>query len=349
MKSHLKTHVLLRGGQSTFGRLITFMSVSCALASCAATISDDFNDGNDNAGSIIWQRYDPIAEATGGSVVLGAWSFPGGNTYRLQTAPSPDPSTFGQARIGSIAPGNFTNFYVAVDVVNWDDTVHQLFGVLARVGNVGPGSTTGYLLNYDRGDPTSSTSGDMDIVRIDNEAPTDLDGKTYFGNDSVHLETGHGYRFVFMGIGDTFRGQVYDLTNTTLPIVDYGATDPQYDPAAADHVSGMTGILIANNAPSADGPADATFDNFLATDGPLLSANFPLLSITLHPPTNVVVTWPGVGNSATHLLTTNLLSSPSLSSPTWTPVSDGITQAGVENVYAVSPAVGSQFFKIVLP
>src|SRR5262249_44789112 len=85
-----------------------------------ATISDDFNDGNDSAGSIVWQRYDPIAQATAGAVKLGTWSFPGSNTYRLQTAASPDPSTFGQARIGSIAPGNFTNFYVAVDVVNWD-------------------------------------------------------------------------------------------------------------------------------------------------------------------------------------------------------------------------------------
>src|SRR5213075_759416 len=80
-------------------------------------------------------------------------------------------------------------------------------------------------------------------------------------------------------MGDTLRGQVYDLTNTTVPIVDYGATDPLYDPAASDHVSGMTGVIIANNDASADGPANATFDNFVATDGQLLSANFPLLSV----------------------------------------------------------------------
>ena len=314
------------------------------------TISDNFDDGNDTAPTIAWQRYDPIADATSGSVTLGTWSFPGGNTYRLQSAASPDPSTFGQARIGSIAPGNLTNFYVAVDVVNWDDTVHQVFGVMARVQNAGPATTTGYLFSWDTGTPGGS-GGDMDIVRLDNEAPTDLDGHTYFGNDSIHLVTGHSYRFVFMGVEGTFRGQVYDLTNTAVPLVDYGATDPLYDPAGADHVSGATGVLIANNAGGGDGPADATFDNFLATDGQLLSANYPLLSISLPSPGNVTVSWPGVGNGAgpTQTLTTNLQSSPSLTSPDWTAVTTGITEAGVENVYTVPNPTGSRFFRLVLP
>ena len=317
MKSPLPSNSIPRVCRSNLANLTLLAVLIGAQAGWAATVSDNFDDGNDTAGPIIWQRYDPIAEATGGAVKLGTWSFPGGNSYRLQTAPSPDPGTYGQARIGSLAPGNFTNFYVAVDIVNWDDTIHQLFGVLARAGNVGPGSTSGYLFSYDRGDPTSSTSGDMDIVRLDNEEPTDLDGKTYFGTDSVHLETGHSYRFVFMGMGDTFRGQVYDQTNTTVPIVDYGATDPLYDPSASDHVSGMTGVIVANNAASADGPADATFDNFLATDGQLLSANFPLLSLKMQSSSTVRVSWPGVGNGATHVLTTNLQSSPSLTSPAW--------------------------------
>jgi hypothetical protein len=151
-----------------------------------------------------------------------------------------------------------------------------------------------------------------------------------------------------MGVGDTFRGQVYDLTNTVLPIVDYGATDPLYDPAGSDHVSGMTGVLVANNASTADGPADATFDNFLATDGPLLSANFPLLSIKNPAHNAVIVSWPGVGNGATKVLTTNLQSSSSLKTSLWTAVTDGITQAGVENIYTVPSSAGTQFFKLML-
>jgi hypothetical protein len=189
----------------------------------------------------------------------------------------------------------------------------------------------------------------MDIVRLDGENPTDLDGHTYFGSDSMHLLTNHTYRFVFMGVGGTFRGQVYDLTNTTVPLVDYGTTDPLYDPNASDHVSGTTGLIVANNAGTLDGSADATFDNFLATDGALLSANFPLLSVSMPSPGSVTVSWPGVGNGATQVLTTNLQSSPSLTSPNWTSVTTGITESGVENVYTVSPPTGAQFFKLVLP
>ena len=67
------------------------------------------------------------------------------------------------------------------------------------------------------GTPLSTTAGDMDIVRLDGELPTDLDGQTYFGNDPIHLVTGHSYRFVFMGVADTFRGQVFDLTQYRRP------------------------------------------------------------------------------------------------------------------------------------
>jgi hypothetical protein len=189
----------------------------------------------------------------------------------------------------------------------------------------------------------------MDIVRIDNEAATDLDGHTYFGNDSVHLQTGHTYRFVFMGVGGTFRGQVYDLASPSVPIVDYGATDPAYDPNGSDHVTGMTGLLIADNSSAGDGPADATFDNFLATDGAILAANFPLLSVSMASSGGVSVAWPGVGNGATQLLTTNLQSSQNLTLPNWTPITNGITQAGVENVYTVPGPTGAQFFRLVLP
>jgi len=108
-------------------------------------------------------------------------------------------------------------------------------------------------------------------------------------------------------------------------------------------------VLIANNDSAGDGPADATFDNFLATDGPLLTASFPLLSISQPSPGSVTVTWPGVGNGASHLLTTNLVTSPSLTFPTWTPVTNGITADGVENVYTVSPPIGTQFFRLVVP
>lgn len=320
--------------------LFVLLSGMCQVSrGWAATITDNFDTGDDTAPPIAWSRYDPIFDATGGGVALGTWSFPEGKSYRLATQASPDPGMFGQARIGSFAPGNFADFYVAADIVNWDPTVHQVFGLLARVGSAGPGQTTGYLLDWDSSNPESETAGDMDIVRLEYELPTDLNSNAAFGEDSVHLVAGHSYRFVFMGVGGAFRGLVYDLTNTVVPIVDYGVIDPAYDPNGASHVTGTTGLLVANNAGTQDGPADATFDNFLATDGPLLSTTFPLLSVTKTAPGDVTLSWP-INSPYT------LQSSPSLVAPTWTAVSSTETNLA-RQVYRVSPLQGAEFFQLV--
>jgi hypothetical protein len=191
--------------------------------------------------------------------LTGAWSFPGGNTYRIQSAPSPDPSTFGQGRAGSIKPGSYSDFYIAADVVGWDDTIHQIFGVMARIGTPGAGTTTGYMFTYDRGNPSNATGGDMDIVRLDCEQPTDLDPSESMAN-VIHFDTNKQYRVVFMGVGTNLTGQVYELPNTANPVVNYSVTDTTY-------TSGSAGLVVANNASETgyNGPADATFDNFLAT------------------------------------------------------------------------------------
>ena len=324
------------GEKSVLVHLTLFTSLFLAAGAQAATISDNFDDGNDTA-PIAWQRYDPISLATGGAVALATWQFPGGNTYRLQTQASPDPGTFGQARMGSFAPVVFTNFYVAADVVNWDTTTHQILGLVARVGNIGPGQTTGYLFDWDTGSPGNPTAGDMDIVRLDNELPSDLDAQRFCGNDSIHLETGHSYRFVFMGVDGTLRGRVYDLTNTVVPLVDYAVTDPDYDPKASDHVSGLTGLLVANNDSGQDGPADVTFDNFLATDGPLLASSFPLLSVAKSS-AGVSLSWPLGGTLA-------LQSIPTITSAAWAPLTSTATN-GAWNVYMVPQPTAMQFFRL---
>src|SRR6266850_2666764 len=74
-------------------------------APCKGTAQfDDFNDGNDTIPLPPWIRYDPIGS--------GTWSFPGGNTYRIQSAPSSNPA-LGQGRAGRVRPVNYSNFYVA--------------------------------------------------------------------------------------------------------------------------------------------------------------------------------------------------------------------------------------------
>ena len=54
----------------------------------------------------------------------------------MQTPPSPDPVAAGPGRTGALLDGaNYTDFYLSVDVIDWDDTTHQAFGILARVTN----------------------------------------------------------------------------------------------------------------------------------------------------------------------------------------------------------------------
>jgi hypothetical protein len=232
--------------------------ISALLALPAGAQSDNFDDGNDTAPPPAWVRYNPIG--------TGSYSFPGGNTYRLQSVPSPDPGNYGPARVGSLLPVSYADFYVAVDIVDWDDSIAQIAGVMARIANAGPGTTRGYLFTHDRGNPTSSTQGDMDIVRVDNEQGTSLE--TY-GADGIHFEPGKTYRLVFMGFGSQFVGQVFELPNTVVPVVEITATDTTY-------ASGYSGLLVVNNAsPTYDGGADCTFDNFLAATGlPYLYDNF---------------------------------------------------------------------------
>lgn len=281
------------------------------------TYFDPFQDGDDTNPAPAWNRYNPIG--------VGSFSFPGGNTYRIQSGPSPDPGTFGQGRAGSIKPGSFADFYVSVDVVSWNDTIKQVFGVLARVQNPGPGTTTGYMFSYDRGNVASSTAGDMDIIRLDGELPTVLPNLT--GTDSIHFDPTKQYRIVFMGSGGNFTGQVYQLPDTSNPLVNITATDANYP-------SGSSGLVVANNnSPTYDGGADATFDNFLSTTAE------PRLQFSSSGG-NINLTWPSIPFT--------LQSSPSLTTPVWTSISTGISQAGNQNTYS-APMSGALYYRLIYP
>ena len=122
-----------------------------------------------------------------------------------------------------------------------------------------------------------------------------------------------------MGSGNNLTGQVYELPNTTVPVVSYSTTDDTY-------TNGSVGLVVANNSTETgyDGPADATFDNFLATTAE------PRITTTTSP-SGFTLSWPLIGFV--------LQSSPSLTSPTWTTITSGISQSGGTNVYKV-PTTG---------
>jgi hypothetical protein len=278
---------------------------------------DDFNDGND-AG---WTRYNPIG--------VGSWSLPNGNSYRIRTAPSPDPMNFGPGRAGSLRNGvTYTNFYVAVDVINWDDTVPQAFGILARVTDAGPGATKGYAFTFDRG--TTATSGDVDISVITGEVPT---GLTLLGEDSFHLVPGRTYRFVFIGTGPNFEGRVYEHPNLTTPVVQVMSLNPD-----ATYGSGVCGLVMYDNSSNDLGTTDATFDNYFALDvePPRLTAEHGFFG-------DIHVSWPDTPGF-------DLQGTPALSGGpiVWTDITEGIVLLpdGRRQYTTTRKVGGNQFYRL---
>ena len=229
------------------------VALLCAVAFASYTTdalaeSDDFDDGND----VGWTRYSPLGAFGAG----GVFSFPAGG-YRIQTtAPSPNPAALGPGRAGTYRTTAYTDFYITVDIVNWNDSLPQAAGILARVGTPGLGTTTGYAFTWDRG--TTSTSGDMDISRITAETATGASGEQS-ANDKYHFVPGRKYRMVFIGRGSLLEGRLYELPDLTTPKVVVTANDSTYP-------SGVSGMVVYDNSSLANNLTDTTFDNFVNLD-----------------------------------------------------------------------------------
>ena len=225
------------------------LALGCLLASPPDLLhaqfqSDDFNDGNDDG----WTRYDALAPAG----MNATYSFPNGG-YRIQTTYlGGSPQLTG--RSGSVRPEIYTSFYVAVDIVAWNDALPQSFGLLARIRTPGLGTTTGYAFTWDRGNPANATAGDLDISKITGEEPSDVPAP----GSSFRLQPGHSYRMVFIGRGANLEGRVYELPDTTTPLITIQGADATY-------TSGMNGMVVFDNS-GGRFQTDATFDNFYATD-----------------------------------------------------------------------------------
>jgi hypothetical protein len=232
--------VRVRGGASLLVVCFTAGLLALAPSARAAQISDDFNDGNDTANPA-WTRYSPLG---------GSYSFPGGNTYRLQAPVSPNPA-FGPGRVAAyLNNSGFSTFSVSIDLVDWNNSLNQAVGPLARLNNVGAGTTTGYALTYT---PTQHT---LDITRITNESPTGGG----LGSVPLILDPAKDYRLVFTGVGSSFTGTVYDLADLSTPFQSVTGTDPNNT-----YTLGFPGLLVFDNSNGA-GTGDATFDNFVVSD-----------------------------------------------------------------------------------
>ncbi|MCC6820786.1 MAG: hypothetical protein IT579_08670 [Verrucomicrobia subdivision 3 bacterium] len=289
------------------------------------TVFDNFNDGNDTTPP--WQHYDPLT--TAGVPPPATYTFPDGH-YRI-LAPAPLAPDAGPARAGSFLKNEvYTDFYVSADLIDFDDTVRQAFGVTARITTPGLQTTGGYLFSWEPGSGAlpGETNGDLDISRLIGETPV---GQIETAPSGLHLTKGKSYRFVFMGSGTNFEGQVYELPDTTNPLIRLPANDPDNM-----YPSGQVGLIVASQGDDAASPVipgDATWDNFLATTAE------PRLTVSVSGG-SVVLNWP--------FIPYRLQSSPSLSSPVWTDVTTGITLSSGHYVYS-APATDSGYFRLSYP
>ncbi len=151
----------------------------------------------------------------------------------------------------------YTNFYVAVDMVAWDNTLDQAGVLLARGQNIDTIlNTTGYICNFDPNqngpNATDRLGGEFQINRVDG-----LQSINTIAAAEVRLEPGRPYRLVFTGVGNHLTGRLYDYFDLTQPIATIEVEDDTYP-------SGNSGFV--SYARDTSEPTDMTFDNYLAQE-----------------------------------------------------------------------------------
>lgn len=231
-----------------------------ALVSSWLTVSMAFEDAFEDGNGDRWTLFDPIALL--GLADPSTFDF-GNGVFRLDgNPPAADPA--GPARLFAyIDEEIYSDFYCTVDVVDWNDDINQAFGILGRVDNVGPGSTTGYVCNYDPNQTGGQPGGQFQINRVIDEAsnPTIATG-------NVKLIADHSYRMVFRGEGDRLIGALYDLQDLTTPVVQIETSGAE-NPDAVTYTEGRVGLFCfyrGDDLTEAHARPDVTFDNFIVQE-----------------------------------------------------------------------------------
>ncbi len=209
--------------------------------------SDNFDSGSLSAA---WQKYYA-------NPALVSFTFPtvgNGKGLRIQSAPV---SGVVPAVAAVMQTNEYTDFYVALDIVNWvvEDQAIVVCGRFTPGGDFGLDGGTGMILNYDAaqaGDsPTSRKGGQFQI----NTVAPGFNAGTLAACDMT-LVPGRSYRLVFKGAGTSYTGQVYDLNDLSAPLATLHADDATY-------TSGISGFLsFSRNGTS--GTTDVTIDNYYA-------------------------------------------------------------------------------------
>src|ERR1041385_1014182 len=174
--------------------------------------SDNFDSGNDAA----WVHLDLSSVGQAPST----YSFPpdssGGRAYRL-FAPAPSVTTWGNALAISYRTNVSSDFEVSVDMVAWDNTLYQSFGLLARMTGMTLAQFSCYAFNY-----SGYAGGEFQINRVINGAVTTL------AVAPISLVPTHRYRLRGVGVGTLLMGEIYDLSDLTKPLATVVANDGTY-------------------------------------------------------------------------------------------------------------------------
>mgnify|MGYP001164129582 FL=1 len=222
--------------------LITIL-LTATLTGFTGTFRDSFDDGNDNG----WIHFDPISSAIGTSwVTFDASS----NSLNIKAGGQNLNPALGPSRGAAFQPNVYSDFWLSVDIVDWDPAKRQAIGILARIQpNPSLGNAHGYLFSF------QPQENDIQITRLVGEAP---DG--YIGEDpqlSQQPQPGEGLRLVFTGIGNTLTGRAYSLSEPDLLLAESSGTDNNF-------ASGLSGVLAFDFSEGGNAPIDATFDNYAA-------------------------------------------------------------------------------------
>ena len=171
-----------------------------------ADVVDNFNSGNDNG--FLHFDTDIILHGAAGTPIgtFASYTFPsdghGGFAYRLQTTALPPSvgTSAGPPRSFSFETNIYSRCITAVDILAWPTTWDEAFGLLYRANNVGPGTTDGYVMNY------NATDRNLQINTIASEAPTTI-AETHVVLDP----SSNRYHWVLYTSGANFVGLVYQL------------------------------------------------------------------------------------------------------------------------------------------
>jgi hypothetical protein len=226
---------------------------SVTLPARAGRFFFDFNNQSD-AGLT---RYNPLAASAQGGTFSFPQLSPGNFGYELMQAGVPANNPTGPARMGSSVTGQtFSTVAQAVDVVNFDPSLGQAFGLGTRVQNIGLGTTSGYALAYTTPSGEGTPNGEFTFSRVTNEVATDIGAVA-----DLTLQAGRSYRIMLQAVGSSLTGQLFDLSDLTTPLATVNAMDSTY-------ATGGAGVIVAAPLPGSTSGIDVTFDNLLVQSVP---------------------------------------------------------------------------------